>query len=503
MRLLVAYYVLSVLIIGAVGGWVLFRGPKSERTSLDLIQWSVVAFPGLLLLAVVLKPSGPGTWARLVQRPTSLDYLLMILVGLSVVRGIWEVVLVAVEWSRMRGKSVPAGLLVEATWLDYWGLCARYGLIRRPELRVNRDLKTAAVIGWRNPAILFPARAVPLSLRGSDPFWDGVEADPIASDFNAVRTQISHELEHVRRRDHLKLWLVALTGCVVPWEWVVGKTDLEKSAVTRNRVFRWLSRLLKVIGKPYRWGLEAERRRQEEQADASAATQEGGREALNRLREGRGLVLAPPTASTLLEDWREAVFALVFCVLIAGAPGSSIVRMAVEGKMDTLLAMPATWSLELEPGFGKGTAGRLPGGGKVVVDIEEVVPGHWPKLHGTGRFHTADLPDQGWVEMSWVLVSEENVPKSLAAHLLFARVPMVEDTKQEALTVRADPSEAPEDLGGHRYRFHRKIDLSTLQPKPTWIYLEYFFQAPGRWIFDPPMLEIVAPNGTRRPFQSA
>ncbi len=171
--------------------------------------------------------------------------------------------------------------------------------------------------------------------------------------------------------------------------------------------------------------------------------------------------------------------------------------------MDTLLAMPATWSLELEPGFGKGTAGRLPGGGKVVVDIEDVVPGHWPKLHGTGRFHAADLPDQGWVEMSWDMVSEENVPKSLAAHLLFARVPMVEDTKQEALTVRADPSDAPEDLGGHRYRFHRKIDLSTLQPKPTWIYLEYFFQAPGRWIFDPPTLEIVDPNGTRRPFPSA
>lgn len=504
MRILLCFFYLSILLVGFLGGWALRSGLKHRSPTVRFIRWVVVLFPMVLAITILLKPWGPCIWLTRLPNPKVWDSVTLGLVILAVVgRGIWEVIMVEVAWARLALDSLPGQALEKAEWLSYPELCSRVGLRHPPEIRFHKGFREPVVVGWRDPIILFPARLAPLEVRSNDEFWADVAFSGL--DPAEAKGRVVHELEHVVERDHLKLWLLALTGCLVPWEWVVGRTDLEKSKVTRSRPFRCLSFIFKFIGKPYRWGLEAEREAQEKGADATVVSVlENGNEVLRRIRPGTAPQAFPGPISKPLEDWREWGLILLCAAILYAAPGNGVVRFAFGGKMDSLHALPATWSLVLQPGYGKATGGLLPGTGnqpgRIVADIEEVIPGRWPKLQGTGRFKMEDLPDAGFVEMTWEMESRNNTPHPMAAHLMLAVIPMVDNANQEAMTIRGDPTTGPEHLSGHRYRFRRRIDLATVRPKPSWIYIEYYFQAQGRWIFDPPTIEIVSPGGERRPF---
>ena len=503
MSLLILFFYASVLLAGGLGGWVLHRrsGPPSSA-----IRWILVAFPLLLAAVCLLKPHGPALWLRWIPKPHLWDRLLffsgLILIG---GRGLCKIVDVAVGWARLRHETLSGATLSGAPWLDYAGMGRMLG-VALPELRFHHSLRSPVVVGWRHPVILFPGRLVPRACRTADPFWEGVEA--AKEDRALIRALLFHELEHVRRGDHLKLALLVINGCLLPWEWIVGSSRQGESLVSRCWVFRRLAPLARALGRPYRWAIDSERRLQESLADAAVlAYMKEGRALLARAR-GSPPGAAPARRPTVRDHGRELVFILAACSILGIAPGVSAVRYAWEGKVTDLLDLPKTWSLTLEPGFGKASTGLLPGRkgkpGRILVHIEELVPGHFPQLVGAGHFNLADLPESGWVEMTWDIQSEglgagpRHGQGQVA--LLFAAFRMVLDTRQDAVTVEADPSAPPEPLGEGKYRFRRRIELGNGPYGSCWLYLKYVFQDEGKWAFDPPVITIVGPDGQRRPF---
>ncbi|GEM_PF-3607755 len=506
MSLIIAFFYASILLMGLVGGWVLGNRLRTRAPSAHMARWIVVLFPIALCTTILVKPDGPVAWAKWIPFWGPWDKLLVVAV-LSVVclRGAWKIITVTVAWAKLRHESIPAPTLAAAPELEVEAMSRRLGLPAAPELRVHRSLGGPLLIGWRSPIVLFPARLVPPAYRSEAPFWDDMEHS--GASFSVIKAMVAHELGHARWRDNLRLWMVVLTGCIVPWEWVVGRTDLEKSTLSRFRIYRSASSLLKILGKPYRWGIEAERRSQEEQADAAVAEllADGG-DLIVRIR---GLPRRPkPTqVPRLWEDWRELVFLSLLLGILAMAPGWSMVRFALEGKMTSLLALPATWALAMEPGYGRATAGRTPAEhdapGKIVVDVTDAVPGHWPQLRGTGRFDPNNPNETGRLELVWDVQSVDVPPDRWSVMVQCAVIPFVEDLDQAALTVAADPDVPVESMGSGVYRFTRSLDLTVFPARPCWLYVKYFLKGNGRWTFNPPIIHIVTPDGLRHPFPSS
>ena len=496
MLILICFYYAAVLLVGMIGGLVV-QGQGKNLGDLR-IQWWIVLFPMVLAFTIIFKPVGPHEWFVWIPNPSRWDYLVVAVVFILVtVRGVWEIIHVTIDWTRILNRSVPGAALMNAHWLGYQAMANSLGLEKLPEIRFHRFIKTPFVIGWLEPRIIFPAALVPNSLRNEDSFW--IEVDFFGLDQQTIQKMIFHELSHVKASDHLRLAVLALNACLIPWEWIVGKTDLEKSVLTRNRVFRFISRIFRIIGYPYSKGLEAERAVQESGAQSKVEAIVMGRPHAARHSGWRNF--------GILEVWRETIFTAVCLMVLVLAPGISAVRFAVDGNLTNLSALPETWCLKVEPAFGKATAGLIPGNGQVpgriFVNVTRMVPWHWPQLKAVGRLDTESLPLHGWIDLTWDMTSEDNVLKPLAVHLLLAEVPIVESARQEAYTLRADPSEPPRVIGRNRYRYHRRIRYGDLEPHPSWIYIDYYFQDNGRWVFDPPVLTFITDDGRTMPLDKA
>lgn len=500
---LFGYFYASVLIVALLGGVVVRASANSKPSGTTVaVRWMMLCFPLVLAGMMVLKPFGPSLWLEhLTIRSQTGKVLAMLLLVLVTLRGLAELVLVVVDWNRKLLQSIPLTGVDEEPW--FVEACYTLGLNRIPEMKVHPRIKSPLLVGPLRPRILLPPGLVPSRFRNWDPIWEGV-LEP-AGGTSDLRVKIVHELKHVRKRDPLLLLLLALTGIVVPWEWIIPDTDLEKLAFTRTAPFRWISSFFRFVGTPFHWAVICERDTQEEQADqavAQIATAD-----LAYLGEARAWRAKAALAKQgLAQAWREIGFGTVAAMLLVLAPGRDLIQFAWGGKMSTMLPLPPTWSFVLEPGFGQGTAGRIAGEGhqpgRIVANVEEVVPGKWPMLKGVGRLHPDDLPSKGRVELVWDVECQNQRLKGLAVHLQFAKIAMVDDTEQGASTLRADPRGEPEDLGGGKYRYRRVVDLEHLPLKPTWVYVDFYFQGPGRYLLSPPVLEIVNVNGARRPFPS-
>jgi hypothetical protein len=502
MTLLLAFFYSSVLAVGGVGAWAL-RRPSSPGTS--LARWILVGFPLALVGVSLLKPHGPSFWLGRMTKPDVRERLTLLAILVFVtIRGARRIVDVVVGWAQLLHQSIPGDSLAEAPWLGFRHMCLRAG-VSAPEIRFHHELHCPIVVGWHFPVILFPGRLVPMACRTPDPFWDGLEETN--GNEAMVRAMLVHELEHIRRRDHWKLALLVLNGIVLPWEWVDGQYRQGLRNQARKRPIRWATQLLSVLGRPYRSGVAAERRIQENLADGAVrAGMADGAAILERVR-GPASPVQSGDRPCKEAPWRPLVFTLVTGGLLGMAPGSVAIRYAWEGKMTQLLDLPPSWSLALEPGFGKASTGLLPGEGgepgKILVRIEDLVPGHLPQLIGAGYFNLSECADAGWIEMTWDIVMDGPLPDPEGLFLLIAAFRMVLDTRQDAVSFEAEAAVPPEPLGGNTYRFHRRIALGGVRSGSFWIYLRYVFQREGKWTFDPPVLELVAPDGTRRPFPSA
>ena len=172
--------------------------------------------------------------------------------------------------------------------------------------------------------------------------------------------------------------------------------------------------------------------------------------------------------------------------------------------MNALMPLPPGWSLALEPAFGEATAGRIPGqgeaSGRIVVDVKEVVPGHWPQLKGVGRVVPENLPTAGAAVLEWEVECEDQALQPRAVQFSLASVALVESTDPAMGGIHSAPT-PPEQVGPHRYRFQRKLDLAhAAVVRPGWVYVDFYFQGAGRYVFTPPRLSFLLPDGTTKPF---
>jgi hypothetical protein len=164
--------------------------------------------------------------------------------------------------------------------------------------------------------------------------------------------------------------------------------------------------------------------------------------------------------------------------------------------------LPGGWCLTLD-GRSKASAVYIPGRGgpgEVLVDCQAIDPSQPPEFRAVGRQTPSSIPSPCEVEMQW------DVHFSGAGHLSGCEPVM--SLTQSASMVRVNPDlvaaysvpAKPMTWAGHgwvRYSLTTRIQSS---PRMDILFVCYTFSAPGRYLFKPPVLSLVLPNGQRLPY---
>jgi len=273
------FLLVSVLCFGVGGYLKIAIDGKSNRLG-AIAGWLLLATPLLMMLAVLLKHTGPMFWYTLpdwlfspwISLPLALCYLL--------------VVPVRSAWRRARIHRDEANLLERsrtldpAAWpgLDYQALADQLGVPAVP-INLSMDVETGYAIGFPARRILIPAGWVPKVIRGDqDDYWFDVPEEPVATE--EMKAILAHELAHHGDLAGLKGLFMETAGYLLPWEFVAGsgtnyadhwpalskriKPGVAQALTSFSAAMAWLGQKL------WRGAIDAERTRQERVADQEA-----------------------------------------------------------------------------------------------------------------------------------------------------------------------------------------------------------------------------------------
>ena len=198
---------------------------------------------------------------------------------------------------------------------------------------------------------------------------------------------------------------------------------------------------------------------------------------------------------------RRLGLAAVAGSLLWAAPGR-IPYFSIFGGEPRFENLPGGWCLAVDGGS-KAAAVFIPaqdGAGRVLIECDKVDPAHPPTFRAVGRQSPTSIPAPCEVEMTWDVhfvgpspVSGKEAVMSLTQSSLMNRANF------DLIAAHGIPGRelGQADGGWVRYSFITKIQG---QPAMDILYICYYFSVPGRYLFKPPVLTLILPDGTRRPY---
>ena len=511
--LLLLFFPIACLSFSWAGAWGLRRRRHNHGAFLSCCRLVLLVFPFLLLGVIFLKHHGPSFWMEWVTAIPGRGIVLWVIFLVVGVRWIGEMIAgQALRW-RVEGpdlERVATPALLAA--LDFEKLCSALAPPRwlawlpRPRLFLSKVTGAGHLTSGFAPRICLDASLVPATYRASDLWWQSVMPAPElgSASLDPLRAVVAHELAHFRRGDHLRTLVVLYTGALLPWEWLYGELSLEKFWLTHTWVFKQWSRFMSFVGQPFRQWLMEEHHLRETLADEEVVRLlPAGAE---HLREVRALYPAASDFGVVTHDAHSArlggvALLAVGCFLLTVSPGRIPYQVAL-GRNQPSTRLPCGWSMAVE-GRSQASAVYIPGRngpGKVMIDCQQIDPGHPPEFRALGRNNPHVLPTPCDVQMDWdVRYLGKNALIGNEVVMSLTQSCMVVRENTDMVAAYALPRSPLASMDGHWSHYSLKASIQG-QPRMDILYLYFKMPFPGRYVFCPPRLSLILPGGERRPY---
>lgn len=512
--LIVFYFPVACLAMAWTGSSVLRAVGNIRGFPLAFCRLFLLAFPFLMLATSLWKTFGPSLWMAWASPMPFRGMALLVMLGLVGARWVGEMVAgLALRW-RVEGPDMERE--ASRDFLDalgYENLTARLAprpwlsWLPRPRLFWSKAASPAHLTSGLRPRICLDASLVPATYRKPDLWWHSVLPEPhlVAESLDPLRAVVAHELAHYKRGDHLRTLLTLVTGAILPWEWLFGQVSLDKFSVTRTWVFKQWSRFMNALGLPVRRWLQEEHAIREALADEEATSIVAG--ASRHLVEVRALYRLSPQEG--LPPSRGGTFRILGILgplalggaLLWAAPGR-LPYLSTFGNDLASTPLPRGWCLTLE-GRSNASAVYIPGNGgrgRVLIACQHIDPGHPPEFRAIGRQGPSSIPAPCEIEVRWDVhfIGAQPLSGKEAVLSLTQSGALVRENNDlvAAYSLAAQPMAR---MKGGWVRYALKIQVEGA-PMMDILFICYKFSAPGRYLFKPPALTILSPDGERRPY---
>jgi len=501
--LVLLYFPAACLAVGGLGAWHLQSFPGRSLAASRLL---VLGFPLLLLGACLAKPMGPPFWGKL-ARPLPGRVVILPLLFLLIV-GRWVVERSSIEafrqWEEGPGLTRAAEASIQRCLLKALAHLRASRFLASPSLHFSKVAVLAHLESRIRPRIHLEAELVPPRFRSGGAWWDSVPAE--AEPPQVLAAAVAHELGHFRNGDHLRRLILGLYAAFLPWEWVIVDPLAKASVVSRVWSLRMWSLAMRWVGTPLRAWVREDTRIRESLADEAAdRLVPGGAALLGDLRAKYPAVPEPPPRARR----GRASRALRFCLLWGAAP---VLLWAAPGRLPfTFLLgrsmessdLPRSWCLVAAPGS-EASAIFLPGRGEpgtIIVRCPRINLGQASLLRGMGRIPPAALPGECDVEMTWEVHYQGNGELTgKEAFLSLTQSAMTVRTNWDPFTAYSLPRGMEAMPGPQGWRRYLSITKIRGNPELEHMLIGFNLVAPGEYIFRPPVLTLVHPDGRRLPF---
>ncbi len=515
--LVLLYFPAACLLAAWVGRWVL-EGRRSARDlGLGVVRRALLLFPLALLVTCFLKRTGPERWSHWASPLLGREFVLVALVLLIFIR--WLAEMIAHSAFADAESSPGMARIAEPAFREALGM---EDLRRRlapplwmrwlpgPTLHLSKIANIAHLLGGLRPRICLEAGLVPEAFRGRDPWWETVPAG-FGQPLECLRAVLAHELAHFKRGDHLRKLLLLLYGALLPWEWFFGGTSLGKFRWTNSWLFRRWSKAMAWLGTPVRRWVQAEDGIKEDLADREAwrLVPDAARH-LSEIRAFYPPAQAQP--STCFPEGsgngvppllRQFLLFGVLGTLLWASPGRIPYSLTFGSDMKST-TLPQSWCLVTAPGS-EASAVFLPGRnepGKILIHYPRISLGQPSLLRAMGRMGPDCFPGDCDLEMTWdVLYEGRGSLSGKEAFLSLTQSAMTVRNNPDPLTAYSIPVEVPAGPANGGWRTYAAVTRIRNNPCMEHMLIGFDLSVPGKYVFRPPVLTVVLPNGERRPFR--
>ncbi|MDR3673201.1 MAG: hypothetical protein P4L36_20315 [Holophaga sp.] len=510
--LILLYFPTACFLAGSLGAWALRGRMDPAGRCLNLCRWALLLFPFILVAAILAKGTGPMCWISWAGPLGWRWVVLAALVGLIFVRWLGEMVarraFLHLEQGPSMARNASLAFLEKLGFAELvQGLALPPWRVRRPPaVQYSKVAALAYLIGGPRPRICVEASLIPRPFRCRDLWWETVA--PLADlALEPLRAMVAHELGHFKRRDHLRRQLLAITGCLLPWEWLYEDIQLRKFHFTNTLLFRRWSSLIAWIGAPFRQWILEDQKISEELADAEALHLVPS--AADQLRMIRALYPPPKERGgrrtnanrLILPGFQQAMLLTAMAALLWFAPGRAAYAQAF-GCGILAARFPHGWTV-LKPAGANLASVFVPGQdgpGILFIRCQPFSRGQLPRLRCVGRIPARFLPGFCEIEMDWDVLYKGDGRLTGGEALLYLCQPALSTRPDpDPLTVYSRPRHpVPESLPRGWTRYTHQIKIKN-NPDIAYMLIHFELRHPGNYAFKPPVLTVIHPDGTRQP----